>query len=209
VANTGHGLWAEVNGRDTEGLLEGVRALQEAGIRVLGYLTSGYGGKGSSGALDPQWCTLETNQRLARNMASLDGVDGVFIDECSAHPDDGEKAYYRQLACSARSHGLTVWGNAGLNDFDPWYFTDGEFDFMNSTELWDGQEVTPLQSDWGWRMSVIALGPEHDLGEALRLTTEAYRQGLAYCYVTTSYLQLPPWTEQLARHVHLMDVRAP
>lgn len=209
VANTAHGLWAEVAGGHTEGLLQDVASLQEAGIRVLGYVTSGYGGRGSSGALDPVWCTLDTNQRLIASMAMQDRVDGVFIDECPAYPDDSDQEYYRRLALAAHASGLIIWGNVGQEDFDPWYFTGGGFDLMNSTELWEGQELTPSPRDWGHRMSVIALGANHDLEAAIALSDEACRQGLRCCYVTTSYLQLPAWMGPLAAHVHQMDGGCP
>ncbi len=201
VANTAHGLWAEVNQSDAGRPLQDVTALQEAGIRVLSYLTSGYGGRGSAGELDPEWYTLATIERLLESAASQDRVDGVFVDECPAFPDDSQKEYYRQLTSMARCRELAVWGNVGENDFDPWYFTDGGFDFMNSSERWQGQALTPVQSRWGRRTSIISLGSGYSLDQAVHIAGEARRQGFAYCCVTTSYLHLPDWTEELARGV--------
>lgn len=198
VANTAHGLWAEVNGNTAGRPLEDAGVLQQAGIKVLSYLTSGYGGRGSAGSLDPQWYSLATIQRLLKSAAGQDQVDGVFVDECPAYPDGGQKDYYRQLTSMARCHGLTVWGNVGENDFDPWYFTDARFDFMNSSERWEGEELTPVQSQWRQRISIISLEAGHSLEEALGIFKEARRYGFACCCVTTSYLELPEWTEELA-----------
>lgn len=198
VANTAHGLWTQVNGNTTGRPLEDAAVLQQAGIKVLSYLTSGYGGRGSAGSLDSRWCSLATLERLMESAAGQDRVDGVFVDECPAFPDGGQKDYYRQLTSMAQCHGLTVWGNVGQNDFDPWYFTDAGFDFMNSSERWDGEELTPVQSRWRQRISIISLEAGHSLEAALDIFKEARRRGFAGCCVTTSYLELPEWTGELA-----------
>ncbi len=204
VANTAHSLWGEAYGYKTGWLLQDVEEFHEAGIKLIGYLTSGYGGKGSASGLESRWYTLEMNQRLVRNMAELDGIDGVFIDECSAYPEDSEKAYLKQLSDLAHNYGLIVWGNVGENDFDSWYFTDGGFDFINSTEQWYGQDLTPVQTEWGNRISVIGLKAGHKLHEAEELTIDAWQKGLAYCYVTRSYVLLPPWIEEFAARLRLV-----
>ena len=48
--------------------------------------------------------TLAANEQSITDMAKIDGVNGVFIDECSAFPDQKGKDYLTALASLA-----TVW----------------------------------------------------------------------------------------------------
>lgn len=199
AANTAHGLWAAVHGK-SDSLLRNVPELQSAGIRVLGYLTSGYGGTGTSGTLDPLWYALDTNKQFITSMAELDRVDGIFADECPAYPDEAQKEYCRELAAFAHDSGLTVWGNVGESEFDPWYLSDGGYDLINTTEQWDGSATT-VQEDWGPRISVISAGGSPALDEAVSLARDAHRSGLAFCYVTNSYTELPSWLDAYAGYL--------
>ena len=104
------------------------------------YITAGYEGTHSDGNISAQWYSLDTNEQLIKNMAELDGVNGVFIDECSAFPDQSEKNYITALTGLAHSLGLLTWGNVGEADFDSWYFTAGGFDLMQLNEDWHGPE---------------------------------------------------------------------
>ena len=202
-SNTAHCLWGEMYGHDAEWLLQDVGKFKNAGIKVMGYLTSGYEGKGSSTGLDRWWYTLGMNKTLIRDMAELDRVDGVFIDECTAYPDDNSKKYLKELSSLAHYYGLIVWGNVGNSSFDPWYFTDGGFDFLNSTEEWDGQDLTPVQKEWGSRLSVTTVDSSASPFKVSRLSIDAWKKGLAYCYVTPSYLLLPSWIEESAELLRL------
>ncbi len=199
VDNTPHGLWGEIQGHDNPLLLQDPAKYQAAGIRVIGYLTGGYEGQGCKQCLDPKWYSLEMNKTMIKNMAELDKVDGVFIDECTAFPNSTSRAYLRELTTFAHSLGLITWGNTGLDDFDPWYFTDGGFDFMQSTEDWQGQPLTGVQREWGCRISVTGFRPYYTAEDAFRLTVDAWEKGIAFCYINNNeYQVIAPWFEEYA-----------
>lgn len=207
IDNPPHGLYGEMleqqrhEGYTYEWLLQNVAEYQAAGIKVIGYISGGYEGGIGSGTpgdgYDPYWYELETNKMLIRNMAELDHVDGVFIDECSAWPSAESKAYLAELASYARSFGLIVWGNTGVNQFDDWYFTSGHFDFMQSSEDWRGQELSQVQQDWGHRISVTGFRSSYTAQEAYDLTIDAWEKGIAYCYINDAeYATIAPWFEE-------------
>ncbi|MGI2336700.1 MAG: hypothetical protein ACRKGH_08715 [Dehalogenimonas sp.] len=195
IGNTPHGLWGELSGPE---IFPNINSYKEAGIKVIGYITAGYEGFGSAGAIPSQWYSLETNLRLIKNMAENDGVTGIFIDECSSFPDAASKKYLQALTDLAHSYGLITWGNVGVADFDSWYFTNGGFDLMHANENWKGQDLTQVQLDWGYRISVTGHYENLTPQEAYTLTADAWSKGLAYCYITTAYHSLPEWFEQYA-----------
>ena len=81
---------------------EAVRALQAAGIRVLGYVPTGYGGRASAGVL------ADVRRYLAWYQ-----VDGIFFDETSS--DAALLPYYRALSRQARGEaGRVVVVNPGV-----------------------------------------------------------------------------------------------
>ncbi len=193
IVNTPHGLWGEIYGND---IMQNITAYQEAGIKVIGYLTTGYEGKGSAGKIEAKWSTLETNKKLIKNMAEIDKVDGVFIDECTSFPKEKSKDYLKTLTDLVHSCGLLTWGNPGEAKFDSWYFTAGGFDLMQSNENWHGQKLSPVQREWGSRISVTGNNPKFTAEEAFKLTVNAREKDLAYCYLSNSgYTALPSWLE--------------
>jgi spherulation-specific family 4 protein len=79
-----------------------VHALQAAGVRVLGYVPTGYG-----------WRPLQAALADVDRYLSWYGVDGIFFDEAAA--DAGQLAYYRALARAARGEaGRLVVVNPGV-----------------------------------------------------------------------------------------------
>ncbi|MBE0480240.1 MAG: hypothetical protein IBX68_04610 [Dehalococcoidia bacterium] len=197
VVNTRHGLWGEKKGLDECYFLQSISEYQSAGIKVIGYISAGYEGKDTTGSIDQEWYSLETNKRFILNMATADRVDGVFIDECSAFPGPESKAYLKELADLAHTLGLIVWGNVGTDDFDPWFFTEGGFDLIHSSESWDGQDLSQVQMKWGHRISVSGYDPEYIAKDAADLTLNAWSKGIAYCYVSDAdYASLSPWVEE-------------
>ncbi|MDD5039351.1 MAG: spherulation-specific family 4 protein, partial [Dehalococcoidales bacterium] len=89
-------------------------------------------------------------------MAENDSVRGVFIDECTSFPDSTKKSYHQQLTDLADELGIIIWANVGVASFDPWYLTDGGYDFVNSVETWqDDEELTAVQQTWASRISVL------------------------------------------------------
>ncbi len=185
-----------MHGAGTGWLLHGVVEYQRAGIGVIGYLTAGYEGRRSGGDLESRWYNLETGKRLVLNMSKYDKVDGVFIDECSAFPGPRSKKYLRELTALAHRLKMLAWGNVGQETFDPWYLTEGGFDFMHSTEHWYGQEMGPVQQEWAPRITVAGARRDFTAADAVRLTVNAWRKGIAYCYISDrDYATLPSWFE--------------
>ena len=196
IVNTLHGLWGQIPGHN---VLKDTAIYQAAGIKVIGYITSGYEGTGSAGNIDAKWYTLETNLEFIKNMALIDNLDGVFIDECSAFPTPAAQTYLKTLTDTAHSYGLITWGNVGLAQFDSWFFTRGGFDLMNSDENWHGQELSQVQRDWGYRIGVTGSNPRYNAQDALDITINAREKGLAYCYICgTDYTSLSSWFEEYA-----------
>jgi hypothetical protein len=207
IDNPAHGLYGEMDHQENgvayeelDYLLQDVAGYQAAGIKVIGYITAGYeGGVGEDtggDGYDPYWYSLELNKMLIRNMAELDGVDGVFIDECSSYPKAASKAYLKQLTDLAHSLGLITWGNVGVDDFDEWFFTQGGFDLMQSSEAWQGQSLSPVQKKWGQRISVTGFNRTYTARDAYDLTIDAWQKGIAYCYINTvEYVNIAPWFE--------------
>jgi hypothetical protein len=75
--------------RRSESYGEAVRALQTAGVRVLGYVPTGYG-----------WRPLQAAIADVDHYRSWYRVDGIFFDEAAS--DAGQVAHYRALARAAR-----------------------------------------------------------------------------------------------------------
>jgi hypothetical protein len=75
--------------RCSNAYISAVRLLQAAGVRVLGYVPTGYGWRPRQAVLD------DVNRYM-----SWYGVDGVFFDEAAS--EAGLVPHYRALACDAR-----------------------------------------------------------------------------------------------------------
>jgi len=216
IDNPPHGLYGEMDeqqyheGYTYDYLLQDVAGYQAAGIKVIGYITSGYEGAGGDDHYDPYWYSLETNKMLITNMATLDHVDGVFIDECSDYPNAASKSYLQQLSDLAHSYGLIVWMNTGVDQFDEWYFTSGVADLMQSSEAWVGQSLSPVQQEWGDRIGVTGFKRSYTAQDAYELTIDAWCKGLAYCYINTvEYTKIAPWFEEYAGMLRNWDCSCP
>ncbi len=197
IINPPHGLWGEMVVSARCQCLNKVAEYKAAGIKVIGYITAGYEGRGSAGEIDLKWYTLEMNQKLIKNMAEIDHVDGVFIDECSPFPNRRSQTYLKTLTDLAHSYDLIIWGNVGEAQFSSWFFRSGGFDLMQSNENWCGQGLSQVQHDWRSRISVLGSSPSHTAQDALALTIDAWQKGLAYCYIDDSgYTSIAPWFEE-------------
>jgi hypothetical protein len=80
---------------------EAVRRAQEAGMRVLGYVATGYGARG----------VAEVGANVDR-YAAWYGVDGILLDEAAGSAE--LLAHYRALASRARGDGRLVVLNPGV-----------------------------------------------------------------------------------------------
>jgi len=216
IDNPPHGLYGEMDeqqyheGYTYDYLLQDVAGYQAAGIKVIGYITSGYEGAGGDDHYSPYWYSLETNKMLITNMATLDHVDGVFIDEVSDYPNAARKDYLQQLSDLAHSYGLIVWMNTGVDDFDEWYFTSNVADFMQSSEAWTGQSLSPVQAKWGSRIGVTGFSKRYTAEDAYNLTIDAWCKGIAYCYINNvEYTKIAPWFEEYAEMLRNWDGSCP
>jgi hypothetical protein len=200
IDNPPHGLYGERGNYTESWLLQDVAGYQAAGIKVIGYITGGYEGAGGDDGYSSYWYSLELNKMLIRNMIELDGVDGIFIDECSEQPNAASKAYLMALTDLIHSYpGKIAWGNTGVDQFDEWFFTEGGFDLMQSSESWRGQALSQVQRDWGHRISVTGFRSSYTAQDAYNLTIDAWEKGLAYAYINTvEYIAIAPWFEEYA-----------
>ena len=203
IDNPPHGLYGEMDEqRYHEGytysyLLQNVSGMRAVGIKVIGYITSGYEGKGGDDGYASKWYSLNMNKKLITNMATIDHVDGVFIDECSDFPNAASKSYLQELSDLAHSYGLIVWMNTGVFNFDEWFFSVA--DFMQSTETWTGQTLNNLHKKWGSRIGVTGFKNTYTAQKAYDLTINAWSKGIRYCYINNKeYTSLAPWFEEYA-----------
>jgi hypothetical protein len=200
--NPPHGLYGEMEGQDYTAtwLLQDIAGYHAAGIKIFGYISGGYEGSGGDDHYASQWYSLATNKRLITNMATIDHVDGVFIDECSDFPNAASKSYLTALSDWAHSYGMTVWMNVGVDDFDEWFFTSNVADFMQSSEEWLGQSLSAVQRKWGSRIGVTGFNASYNAQTAYDLTIDAWCKGLAYCYINNvEYTAIAPWFEEYAQ----------
>ncbi len=203
IDNTAHGFWGEYTGSyGSSSLLQNVAKMKAAGMKVIGYTSCGYEGRGSAGGQPLSMFYLATVKKQITNMAKLDGVNGVFIDEVDAYPSAVQKQYLKELSTLAHSLGIVIWGNTGVNSFDAWFFNDGGFDFMHSTEQWAGQSVSSTQSAYGSRISVAGFKSTYTATDAVRLTQDAWNKGIRFCYINNAeYQTIASWFEQYANAV--------
>jgi len=206
IDNPPHGLYGEMDEEKYHEnytypyLLQNISAYHAAGIKIIGYISSGYEGKGGDDHYASKWYSLEMNKKIIINMATLDRIDGVFIDECSDFPNSASKSYLQQLSDLVHSYGLIVWTNTGVDNFDPWFFTSSVSDLAQSSEAWVGQSLTPVQQQWGSRIGVTGFKKSYTAQKAFELTISAWNKGISYCYINnTEYTSIAPWFEEYAQ----------
>lgn len=210
IDNPAHGLYGEMeNPKYTATWLllkPMIQQYQAAGIKVIGYITCGYEGAGGGDHYALSWYSLSMQKKLVTNMATLDGVDGVFVDECSEQPGTAKKSYHRELVAHIHSyvspsgHRLLAWGNTGVDSFNgAFYFGDAGYDYMQSSESWIGQTLSATQQTYGSRISVTGFKRTYTAQQAYNLTIDAWNKGLAFCYINNvEYVSISPWFEEYA-----------
>ena len=209
IDNPEHGLYGTKDGYWSGLLINSMLAKYKAvGIKVWGYISSGYEGKGGDDGYATKWYSLAQNKLMIKNMAELDHVDGIFLDECSEQPNTASKSYLKELADYAHSLGLKIWGNTGVDQFNEWFFTC--FDYMQSSEAWVGQALSAVQKKWGSRIGVTGFKSTYTAQKAYDLTINAWNKGLAYCYINTNeYTKIAPWFEEYAQMLRDYQQPAP
>ncbi|MCR4392917.1 MAG: hypothetical protein NUV31_00945 [Dehalococcoidales bacterium] len=214
IDNPPHGLYGEMESPQytAEWLLQNIAAYHAAGIKIAGYISSGYEGRGGADGYASKWYSLEMNKKLITNMATLDKIDGVFIDECSAFPNTNQKEYLKTLVDLTHSYGMIAWGNTGVDDFSPALFTEIGFDLIQSTENWRGaaQNLSAVQQQFGSRISVTGFSSAYTAEKAFDLTVNAWQRGIRYCYINNvEYTAIAPWFEEYASRLVQVQSRYP
>lgn len=109
--------------------LEGVQSLQAAGVRVLGYVATGYA--------TSSYSALSKVESLANDYAVWYKVNGIFFDEMSNVPT--YESYYATLNSYVKSDGMTyTMGNPGTS------VPDGYIGILNSLVIYENQGYPSL-----------------------------------------------------------------
>jgi hypothetical protein len=166
--------------RRSDAYADAVRALQAAGVRVLGYVPTGYGSRPTQEAIAD-----------VERYASWYRVDGIFFDEAASAA--GELPYYRALARAARGGGngrQLVVLNPGVPPA-PGYFdlADVVVTFEGSYAAYaDAVEATPEWLDRQRPESIAHLVYGATRAQALGALADS---GAGYLYATSGALPNP------------------
>jgi len=137
----------------------GIANLQAAGIKVIGYVATGYTARG----------TAAVQADIDRWKAFYPQIQGIFFDEQSN--TTGNEAFYRQVAQYARGQGLSFTvGNPG-NDTAPTYVGIFDVDL-----IYENGGVPSLSALGGWHSSY----PREELGII------PYATGLDHAFVKSA-----------------------
>jgi hypothetical protein len=180
------------------------------GIKVYGYLTSGYEDYKYPSVPDSQPNDIDNltdNQERIAAMAA-DGVTGVFLDEVwtmsGSCPYGGtntqHQAYVSAIRSTCNSYGLELIINTGMSTFDPWLFSQCEY--VMTDEGYDGTR-SPTSTEAGNISKVIVetLGIDN-ASDAANRTNAAYSKGFYSHYTCNTYTVLPSW---LGTYILLLD----
>jgi hypothetical protein len=157
---------------------DAVRALQAAGVRVLGYVPTGYGGRPLTEVLAD-----------VRRYLSWYRVDGIFFDEASS--DAALLPYYRALGRAARgAGGATVVLNPGVPP------ASGYFDVADVVVTFEGTHAgyaDAMQATPEWLRRMRPDRVAHLVYGATRAQAQDAVAGAAagYVYVTSGAMPNP------------------
>ncbi|WP_272473242.1 spherulation-specific family 4 protein [Baekduia alba] len=156
-----------------------VHALQAAGVRVLGYVPTGYG-----------WRPLHAGLADVDRFVSWYGVDGIFFDEAAS--DEAQLAHYRALARAARGDpGRLVVLNPGVPP------APGYFDLADVVVTFEGTAAAyadALRATPGWLRREDRDRVAHLVYGASRADALDALSGSAAGYVYATSGALPnPW----------------
>ena len=162
-----------------DGYAAAVRTLQAAGVRVLGYVPTGYG-----------WRPLQTVLDEVGHHVSWYGVDGIFFDEAASGA--GQLAHYRTLARGARRDGAPL---VVLNPGVP--PAPGYFDLADVVVTFEGDQATYADAIDAMPEWLRREPPErvaHLIYGASRTQAAGARAGSAAGYLYATSGALPnPW----------------
>ncbi len=178
IDNTDHSLWGLSGGYGGTNNCS-VSAYTVLGIGVYGYLTGGYEGTSYGDARD----NVTLNVARVNDMATIDGVTGVFLDEVSAFPDAADKVYLEAIETEADAHGLKLIFNTGVSTFDDTYLM-AHADYVMTDESYSNRAPTSDESPWLSRIIVINNGAT-TVTNALTYTSNAWiTNGFGYTWMT-------------------------
>lgn len=210
IDNPAHGCYGEFYGNG-DYLLQPpfISEMKGWGTKVFGYISAGYEGDGTAGGEPIDFVSLSFNQQCVQDMFSMDGVSGVFIDECSENPASLARRvnYLTTLVSQIHSYGGFAWGNTGVMNFNEGWFLDTcGFDLMQASEAWTGQSVAGTSMGRrGDRISTTGFRSSRTLAEAASLTQDAWNKGISLCYLNTvEYIDFAPWFEDYADQLKLL-----
>lgn len=164
--------------RRTQGYISAVHALQAAGVRVLGYVSTGYAGRPLRDAV----ADVDRYRAWYR-------VDGIFFDEAAS--DAARVPYYRALAGAARGDdGGVVVLNPGVPP------APGYFDLADVVVTFEGTYdayATAMAETPAWLRELRPDRVAHLLYGATRAQALSALSGSAsgYLYVTSGALPNP------------------
>ncbi len=153
----------------------GIQILQDADIKVIGYIHTNYGQRDLSIVTD----------EISR-YHNLYQVDGIFFDEVAS---SGKEIYYKNLKDYANTEGLqyTV-GNPGID------IPESYVGILNNYMIHENNTIPTLGYLGGWHSDYdksnfsIALYGIHDLDESYVMDARSY---LGYIYITDDDLPNP------------------
>jgi hypothetical protein len=158
----------------------GIQKFTAAGIKYFEYIDGGY-----------------ESVDLVSILSDIDkvaaaGAYGIFIDQVSSEPAPDQLTFISNIYHKAQEHNLKVVLNVGVANW-----SDGLMDyctFMQSTENWNGQNLSDSQLKWKERVWLLTEGCTLS-NTASNLTLAAWNRGIAAHYACESYVALPSWLD--------------
>ena len=165
-----------------------ISKLNAAGIKFFEYIDAGY--VGYSTYARPIPTDLGSNLSYIRAAAQA-GAYGIFVDEvCDGIYTIPDYYYLGQIANTAHSLGLKVVFNTGQQNWSDALMN--YCDYINSSETWRGEALSPSQSKWASRTWLLTYNV-YDAYTAATLTNSALSKGIRAHYATTTFNSFPSY----------------
>lgn len=160
-----------------------IATLKNGGINFFEYLDGGY----EAAVPGPIPNDLESNLMFIQKIATA-GAYGIFLDQVSSYPDATKRHYLSQIYAKAHELGLKVAFNTGV---DNWADSLMQYcDYMNSSEIWDNEPLSPSQCKWLNTVWLLTQGVTSE-ARAVELTKAALEEGIGAHYACNAYGALP------------------
>ena len=163
-----------------------ISKLNAAGIKFFEYIDAAYVGYSSYARPIPT--DLGSNLNYIRAAAQA-GAYGIFVDEvCDGIYTTPDYYYLGQIANTAHSLGLKVVFNTGQQNWSDALMN--YCDYVNSSETWRGEALSPSQSKWASRTWLLTYNV-YDAYTAATLTNSALSKGIRAHYATSTFNSFP------------------